>query len=73
MKGVLSYIKVNMGCAKCMMCHTSAVNSNVNNYRNAPDNLNCMWLIHLIYLCQLCDMLYNCCKWESRQPVGCPR
>jgi len=47
MKGVLVYIWVNMGCVNYMMSHTPAVNSNVNNYRNAPDNLNCMWLTHL--------------------------
>jgi len=56
-----------------MMSHTSAVNGNVNSYRNAPDNLNCMWLTYLNYLCQLCDMLYYCYKWESRQMVGCTR
>ena len=42
MKGMLSYIWVNMGCANCMMSHTSAVNGNVNSYRNLPNNLNYM-------------------------------
>jgi hypothetical protein len=42
MKGLLSYIRVNMGCANCMMSHISAVNSNINSYRNLPDNLNYM-------------------------------
>jgi len=36
-----------MGCANCMVTNTSAVNGNVNSYRNAPDNLNCIWLNHL--------------------------
>ena len=47
MKGVLSYVWVNMRCANCMMTHPSAVNGNVNSYSNAPNNLNCMWLTHL--------------------------
>jgi len=42
MKGMLSYIWVNMGCVNCVVSHTSAVNDNVNIYRNLPDNLNYM-------------------------------
>jgi len=47
MKGVLSYILVNTEGANCTMSHTSAVKGNVNSYRNAPDNLNCMRLTDL--------------------------
>jgi len=42
----LSYSWVNTGCINCMKSHTSAVNGNVNSYRNAPDNLNCVLLTH---------------------------
>ena len=42
MKGMLSYIWVNMGCVNCVVSHTSAVNDTVNIYRNLPDNLNYM-------------------------------
>jgi len=39
---VLSYSWVNMGCANCMMSHTSAVNGNVSHCWDALDNLNCI-------------------------------
>jgi hypothetical protein len=39
---VLSYSWVNMGCANCMMSHTSAVNGNMSHYWDALDNFNCM-------------------------------
>jgi hypothetical protein len=51
-----------MGSANCMMSHTSAVNSNVDSYRNAPDNLNCMWLTHLTteqFICANSVMCYT--------------
>jgi len=42
MMGMLSYIWVIMRYSNCVMSHTSAVNGNVNVYRNLPDNLNYM-------------------------------
>jgi hypothetical protein len=75
MKGVLAYIWVNMG-ANCMMYHTSAVNSNVNIYRNAQDNLNCIIdSSHHIEqpICANCVKCRTTAVQESRQLVGCPR
>jgi len=45
MKGALLYIWVNMGCANCMMSHTSAVNSSVNSYRSTNHCcINCLYI-----------------------------
>jgi hypothetical protein len=59
-----------MGCANCMMSHISAVHSNVNSYRNAPDNLNCMWLTHLTTEQSYCANCMICCTTTVHGNLG---
>ena len=65
-----------MRCANCMT-HTSAVKGNVNSYRNAPDNLNYMWLTHNHTEQSICASCVICCttavSGNLRQLAGCPK